>query len=186
MPDRSSRFGRQTRSPRRKTSWQIGVTSAGTQSLTSVVKQLVTFGVAVAVDGTTLIRTRGEWLVLMVDAAASQNSMSGAMGIGVVTADAFAAGIASIPGPLSDLDWDGWLWHQFFDLIAGSPMDGTVADDRSSINSTSAAARYVIDSKAMRKLEENMVIFGMIETGAEEGTVTLMSLVNSRSLVKLA
>ena len=49
----------------------------------------------------------------------------GAVGLCIVSENAFNAGIASIPTPITDIQWDGWLWYQSFSLR--TPTAGTVS-----------------------------------------------------------
>ena len=73
----------------------------------------------------------------------------GAFGLCVVSDQALAAGIASIPGPFADADWDGWfVWRSF---------------NRQLENITSAGILWhfddiEVDSKAMRKISDNNTI----------------------------
>jgi len=58
----------------------------------------------------TIVRTRGTMSVITDQAAAGEDQI-GALGMIRVTDRAIAAGIASIPGPMTDGDDDGWfLW----------------------------------------------------------------------------
>ncbi len=56
----------------------------------------------------TILRTRGS--LLFVGAANAQSIM--AIGMIVVSEDAFATGIGAIPGPVSDIGNDGWFYWQ--------------------------------------------------------------------------
>ncbi len=175
-----------TRSQRRKTSWIIGPRSGGNgsnQQITTSAKIVATIGVT-TVDGETLIRTRGQMLLMLQTAAAVANGFVGAVGIGMVTDQAFTAGIASMPGPLNDDEWDGWLWHDYFAVVASSIIDTSAADADDIINSRSGCLRIPIDSKAMRKTKDNMVMFAAIEV-SEVGTAVMDWYLNTRQLFKL-
>ncbi len=123
-------------------------------------------------EAVTLVRTRG--YVSIIPAAFSADvNITGAVGVGVVTAEAFAAGVASIPEPFSDGDWGGWLlWRSFayhFEL-------GSVA----SFEST--PFHFELDSKAMRKISPNEVIVTIAESQAGAYDINM----SQRSLVKLS
>ena len=79
----------------------------------------------------------------------------------VVSVDAFAAGAASIPGPITDAESDLWLVHQYMvsDFIFGSAVGFDSMGGRS----------YEIDSKAMRKQTEDEVLVLMFENGSALG-----------------
>ena len=115
-------------------------------------------------------------------ATAAGDGFLGALGIGIVTTDAFDAGITAVPGPFSDSDWDGWIWHHFFQLrgIAVQSQGADVA-----INSVGGTLRIPIDSKAMRIQSDNEVLFGMTETAVETGTAGMVVVADTRVLDKL-
>ncbi len=109
-------------------------------------------------DPGTIIRTRGSISVFPSVFSADINIV-GAFGIGLVSAEAFAAGVASVPEPFTDSDWGGWMVIQPFALRfefqdATGTMQGSWTFD--------------IDSKAQRKVEPNSVMVVVAEsiTGA--------------------
>ena len=114
--------------------------------------------------GETVLRFRGEVLIQVVPDAAGDETVVG-LGITVVHANAAAAGGASLPGPMADIEAD-WLWHQFVPLRS---IAATAASDVG----LGLQARVVIDSKAMRKVEKDEVVVFM----AELGTTTVASAV---------
>ncbi len=96
------------------------------------------------VEPFTIIRTRG-FLGYGSDQSAATEFMIGAYGVGIVTETARAAGVASVPGPLSNPLWDGWFVYGTF----GSEVKfGTNVGVEPQWYS-----RQEIDSKAMRKLD---------------------------------
>jgi len=143
-----------TTGPRRKTIW--GSTdlpntalAAGTKVLLAsfTAAQLQTVGVPL-----TVIRERG-LLHVESDQSATDELVEGAFGICKVTDVARIAGAASIPGPISDADWDGWyVWQPFLMRYEFASGVGFQAGG--------AGMTYVIDSKAMRKFssEDSSVI----------------------------
>ena len=106
----------------------------------------------------------------------SDDGFTGAIGIGIVTADAFAIGATAMPGPLSDMSFS-WLYHSFFNLFSfatgqefGQGMTGV---------------RIAIDSKGMRIQDASEVLFGMVET-TELGAAALEFVADTRTLDKLS
>ena len=98
----------------------------------------------------------------------------GAWGMGIVIAQAFAAGAASIPGPFTNADWDGWFAHGYWSyrsMEAGTPGNLLIAD-----------VREAIDSKAMRKVLDLNVVVVMAESQSDAVRVAI----NFRMLLKLA
>ena len=159
---------------RRKTSWDIGV-SAQDLTIGGSTGKIWNFGAEVFADGLTLVRTRG-YISVVMDASGGDvfgDGFFGAHGIGVTTVEAFAVGQMAIPDPFQNPEWDGWLWHQYWDVReTGGDSAGAVL------------SRFEVDSKAMRKLAEGMVIFGA--TGqSPTGTVSAVLNGETRSLLKL-
>jgi len=77
----------------------------------------------------------------------------------VVSEDAFAAGAASLPGPITDVGSDLWFVHQY--LYA--PI--RVASDVGQI----WGAQYAIDSRAMRKISDEERAVLVVESTASGG-----------------
>ena len=182
---RGSRFPRTT-SQRRKNAWVAGVGSnqAG-QSVSATGKAGVSLGAGINVDGLTLVRTRGEFQMYLESASSAGAGFIGAVGLAVVTDQAFNVGITAIPGPVTESNFDGWLYHRFFSVIAGGIIDGGAAADHDQVNAMSAAVRVEIDSKAMRKVKEGETIVGIMEF-TEIGTAVARFFMDSRMLFKLA
>jgi len=161
---------------RRRTGWEEGPGGLASQSsLTASGDLIIGAGAAATQDGLTLVRTRGIVQLVQASASATNEGFFGAVGICIVSSDAFAIGVTAIPKPLDDMLWDGWLWHQFFDLrIAGA---FTAANSNNAIT-------LPIDSKAMRKFGENDTIV-MVGDFTEQGTATLHVAADTRLLLKL-
>jgi len=94
----------------------------------------------------TIIRTRGALGVFSDQTAAAEQQL-GAIGITLVSDLARAAGVASLPGPATDSNWEGWFWHQWF------------VNKLQIADATGFAARggvyFEVDSKAMRKVDSS-------------------------------
>ena len=98
-------------------------------------------------------------------------------GIRVVTLKAFTLGATAVPGPITEIEDEGWLWHHQTKIISLS----TTEEGGLGLS----VVRIPIDSKAMRKLGSDEVIVGVIETTAEVGTATMVSQMSTRMLIKL-
>ncbi len=171
------------RTRRRTTTWSDGPKSTLTgQVLASTGKSIWATGFAVAAGTSlTLVRTRGEILLQLDLATAAGDGFLGAIGLGIVSGDAFGIGSTAMPGPFSDPGWPGWWWHQYFS-VRGVAAQSAGADVARNANSD---LRIDIDSKAMRIVKENESMFGMVEIGAELGTASLTYLGQTRVLLKL-
>ena len=165
--------------PRRKTVWSVGPQEVD-RNLTSSTAVLWSAGVVLAAaQEATIVRIRGLVSATLLASAATGDGFFGAYGIGIVTTAAFTAGIASVPTPLTEEDWDGWMWHTYFDIRAPT---ATIADG---VNAVGAVNRTVIDSKAMRKFTGDMTLFGATEV-VESGTSNVEIQGQTRVLFKLA
>ncbi len=104
----------------------------------------------------TVIRTRG-LLTVMTDQVAASEQPFGAFGICVVSDQAFTAGVASVPTPYTEAESDLWFLHTFWSAAMLSAtqvgFDGRVA------------YHFELDSKAMRKVNEDETIIAVMENG---------------------
>ena len=173
------RFTQRTSSSRRKTTWNAGPSQNAVATISAAGSLLWDTGSAVALGGTTQVRLWGQYtLMLNVVTAIGDGFASYGLGICNVTAEAFAVGVTAIPSPITDIDWDGWLWHQLGGQLRGasttelgvSPME---------------AVRGEIDSKAMRKLRITDVTVGVLELGTEQGAATVVFTARTRVFDKL-
>ena len=166
------------RSPRRKSSWANGPGQEAVQAQgSSGGKFLFNLGQTSLGDGQTVIRIRGVLTQWLVSAASAQDGFTGAFGIGTCTAQAFAAGAASCPGPITERDWDGWMYWHAFSLKANNVMaaGNNVQAPREGFMS------LIVDTKAMRKTEENITVFAAAEY-VEVGTAVVARHFDSRML----
>ena len=165
------------RSQRRKTSWSQGPT--GTPgSISTNSSNAYASGAQALSDGLTLVRLRGT-VSLFYSSVAAAGDGFGQIAIGIcnVAENAFDAGAASMPTPITDIGWDGWLWFWIGSLIVPS---GTL------VNGFGMNALLLeIDSKAMRKVRSTDVIVGLIQTAGEVGTTVLQTTMRTRLLDKL-
>ncbi len=109
---------------------------------------------ASGLDKPTIVRVRGLFSVKLQTYAADLD-VAGALGMCIVSNEAFTAGAASIPRPHDDSNWDGWfVWQAFsfryeFNDATGSQFP--------------ASWDVQVDSKAMRKVTENETVVVMVE-----------------------
>ncbi len=145
---------------RRQTTW-IGPADQNTVNVSSGGSAIIaSFDPAANfLEAPTIVRSRGQALVKL-QAYSADLDFGGALGICVVTDEAFAAGAASIPRPFDDSDWGGWLvWRLFANRFELLDATGSLFP---------AGLALEIDSKAMRKVGQGETIVMMCEsqTGA--------------------
>ena len=146
---------------RRTTDWGFGPDLID-QALSASGKILGTTALTIGIQAT-VVRLRGVFDVFLTSAASIGDGFIGAVGVCLVNSDAFAAGVGSVPGPLTDSNWDAWFYHRFFSLHA---LTATLADG---VNGVAAHERFQIDSKAMRKwdpAETLTMVVDVVERGA--------------------
>ena len=178
MARQRSGFNRGSGANRRRTGWEVGPGGTGPTTVTANAVDVLGSGSEALQDGLTLVRTRGFIEMLLTAAgSASVTGFSGAIGIGIVTAPAFAIGITAMPAPLDEVDWEGWLWHQFFFLHVGDPTAGDRDTNR---------LNFEVDSKAMRKIGTDEVIFAALQSVEQVAGETMKVFFDSRLLFKLS
>ena len=167
-------------SSRRQTGWSIGPGQGPGIQITAAGSTLWVLGSQALVAGLTTIRIRGMLTVnLAVTTSVGDGFDSVMAGICIVSENAFNAGIGSVPTPIQDISWDGWMWHMILGRFRGA---STTEVARAPME----AGRFVIDSKAMRKIKSTDVLIGVLEAGTETGTSTLEFSADTRILDKLA
>ncbi len=169
-----------TRALKRINKWSLGP-KATPLAMTAGAAQIWTAGVVLLAETqVTLVRIRGDALLYLTAATATGDGFKGALGIAVVSNEAFTAGAAAIPDPrsVSESDWDGWIYHRFFHVnaVAGGSPDPAGG---------SGMQRIEIDSRAMRKWSNGYTIVGVLGT-TEEGTAVGEFWADTRMLVKLS
>ena len=181
---RRSGFHPQRSRSARLTDWGLGPGGEANTTVTSSSIQIIGSGIATVAGKVTIIRIRGEFSMALAAATAGANGFACAFGIGIVTAPAFAIGATAVPGPLDEADWDGWMYHRFFALLANEALTGGISTDLSNVGAQVASIRVEVDSKAMRKLDEEERLAAIIQT-TEIGTATANFMFDSRVLAKL-
>ena len=164
---------------RRSTTWELG--PFGVRAFSAGTPLLVPTNAQALIDGLTIVRVRGEMLLQLatIDASLSGFSRIG-VGMCVVTENAFNGGSTTVPAPIADIGWNGWLWHWTGTITGTSSATTDVA------TSPAGIVRVPIDSKAMRIFKNTDVLIGVIEAEDEVGVATANMMFNTRVLVKLA
>ena len=177
MSDRS-RFQRAGGSRRRRTGWEPGPFTTSL-SLTAAGKTAWSTTQEFLEDGLTVARIRGS-LSLTVSSVGSRFDHFDAIafGIGIASVQAIGIGATALPGPLSEIDWEGWIYHTI-----QSGMRGTAL---SPLGDAAGFVRVDIDTKAMRKVGTNQAIFGMVEAEVETGVVDVRVEGRTRMLLMLS
>ena len=165
--------------PKRLNAWGVGPSTANQQHSTAGSVIWETGVVLNTEDRATIVRTRGILRIYLAAASAIVSGFSGAVGIGIISSDAFAVANA-FPDPVADSDWPGWLWHTFFDIRS---VTATLADG---VNSVGAVFEREIDSKGMRKFGSAETLIGVTETDSEVATADIRVFADTRILVKLS
>ncbi len=105
----------------------------------------------------TVLRTVGS-LYIRSDQVVASEVQQGAFGMIVVTDAALAAGVASIPGPITDIADDGWFaWVPFSQQFLFSDATGIQSKNMT---------EYKFDFKSKRKTEDGQSIALVMETTA--------------------
>ena len=164
-------------SPRRRSDWNPGVGGTGVDAVTGSGSIFLGSLVQAVLPGVTAARIRGSFQAFLITAATIGDGYQGAFGIGRTTTSAVLAGIASVPTPITDADWDGWMYHKFFSVHAQGVALGDF-DAASSVN-------IDVDVKAMRKLDDDeAALFAVLEV-TEIGAASMNVFFDSRILVLL-
>ena len=137
------------RGVRRRTHW-VEVNGATSVS-TSIAVQL--FTTAVGHEGETVVRVRGLGVATLETGNVASAGFFGAFGMAIVTTAASTIGVTAIPTPLTEAGWDGWLLHRYFEIERTGPGGGGAGE----------IDRLILDSKAMRKANEDESLVGVFE-----------------------
>ncbi len=157
MPGRRRPFRGVSRPQRQPTNW---ARSCGVGHVTvPAASKAIMLTVVLSNPGIneTIRRTRGI-LTVSSDQEARLESVVGAIGAIVINDLAVAAGAASIPGPCTDNDDDGWFMWMPFQLLSAASSLGTAASFVAA-----GSVPFLFDSKAMRRVQEGFSMVFMIE-----------------------
>jgi len=171
---RGSRQGRFPTTNRRRTGWEIGPGESAASTFTGTTSVILGSGAQALQDGLTIVRVRGNFQAFLT-AGAAGDGFHCALGMAIVSVDAFAIGVTAVPNPIADMDWGGWLYHRFYDVHCPVTFVG---------RETPTSIQFQVDSKAMRKIGVNEVLFMGLEM-VEIGTSSMTTFFESRILLKL-
>ena len=163
------------KAPRRLTNWGMGPGGTAVVTRSSTGSAILGSGVTFGAAGT-VIRTRGHFSAALISFSASGDGFHGAIGVGVASSAAFDTGLAALPTPITEANWDGWLYHSFWDMHGQLAAGATALGDTQNFN-------LIVDSKAMRKVSDAMTLFAMVEV-VEIGTAVVDLFFDSRLLLK--
>jgi len=168
--------GGRTRAPRRKTTWlEIESTSTTLTSAGGTTLNVLTAAEA-AKRPFTIIRTHLELMVQSDQFAASEFQV-GALGIVVVSDQARAIGVTAIPTPVTDAGSDMFFLHQWF------MSNFTFVSSVGFSEGRAAANFYTVDSKAMRKVNDDQDVMVVAEMDPSVGSGLILH-VSGRLLIK--
>ncbi len=162
MAGRARTVVRSRTGQRRAMSWrEIQATSATLTAVGGTITHSLD-AVELAKRPFTIIRTH---LVVSIisDQVAADEAQFGAFGMAVVSEQAEAIGVTAVPTPVTDANSDLWFVHQW--LMNEVSVVSAVGFNED------GAHQYLIDSKAMRKVEEGEDVVGVAEFSAAGGGI---------------
>ncbi len=172
---RKSGFIQRSGGMRRESLWIGGshvITSLAAAS-TAVIQTTLGAGL-LALRPFTIVRTRGVFLAFSDQLVATENWGVG-YGIAVVSEQASAIGVTAVPTPMTDSGSDLWFVYEFiagrFDFITVAGIEANTGRER------------IVDSKAMRKVEDGQQVVDVVETSSSSSGVNVATF--SRTLIKL-
>ncbi len=160
---------------KRLTDWGFGPGGTGLTTISSSSTVILGSGISLTGRPATLVRTRGLFRMYLENVANPGEGFQGAFAIGVVQVAAFTAGVGSLPGPISEMDSEAWLYHSIVGAHAHNATETSFNE--------STVFDLTVDSKAMRKLDDETVIVAVLEV-VELGTAVLDVFFDSRVLLK--
>jgi len=162
---------------RRKSSWTVGPGDSTPLHFDSSDENAFS-GLNIIADGLTLVRTRGSFSAYLTAATATSDGFHGAFGYW----HCFLAGLFGrnfvASASARSVNWDGWLYHRFFDCHLGDSIGGGGS------NQAPGAVQFEVDSKAMRKVSVNEVFVAVVQV-SETPTAEIDVFFDSRMLFKL-
>ena len=162
--------------PRRQMLWSDIMTSLAAVGVVSAKVASGLSSTGISTSGATLIRTRGSATVHF-DPTTIADTMQWAFGLGIFSSDAFSAGVASLPGPITDVDYD-WVYYS-------TGVVGPVFSVTESGTDPTSNFRWEVDFKAMRIMKPNTSLGWVFEGLILSGGGTLDCGIAARHLFKL-
>ena len=170
---RHSRFHRTSGPPKAKL-WDAGPRQVIVPSITAGGATLWAVGVQATVD-LTLLRIRGS-LACWLESVGTIGDGFARVGHGIciVNENAFGVGVTAVPHPLTDMNWDGWIFYNIMSPVIGFSV--TESENTGPLSQV----RIEVDSKAMRKHKPLDVLVGVTEVAGEIGAATLQVIAETR------
>ena len=165
---------------RQRVEWSGGFASemvgVGANSLSAITSSVGLQNALDSMTSPTLVRVRGEILVMHSGGGSVNDDVLVGVGKAVVSRRAALIGITAMPRPITDLNFS-WLWHGWAMLrqVLSTENMGAVV----------GAVRFTVDSRAMRKIlsdEEELVT--CLETRNAAGSAGVLWAPNERVLLK--
>jgi len=158
----------------RKTFWFSGVQTRTTLAASGNSVIITSLNAAaLAVRPFTIVRTRG-FISIGSDQTGAQEEQQASYGQVVVSDEAVAVGVTAVPTPDTSSGSDWYVYFAMADqfiFVTGAGFQ------------QANLFRHVIDSKAMRKVEEGQDLIGVVQSGPSSGGVIIRNFV--RTLIKL-
>ena len=150
--------------PRLRKSW-VAIPSI---NLALVIDGTVLGGSVQFAEPATVLRMLGEYVLMNTGPLTAGDRAKVAVGIGVVSTDAFNLGATAMPDPAGEADypWLYWAEHQMF-----TPVGGTIDP-----NAAGMSLRRSFDIRSMRKMKPRESLAAMVEYGDGAGTPPLQFL----------
>ena len=111
----------------------------------------------------TILRMVGEYIICNTGMTVTGDAVEIIVGIGIISSDAFAAGVGLVPDPGAEPEypWMYWQEHAFFFPVGGAPHTP---------NSDMSEVRKVIDIRSMRKVKPRESLAFIVQYADIAGT----------------
>ena len=164
-----------SRGVRRQTRWlDLPATSVSLAGASTAALILSLTAEELALRPFTIVRVRLSWFIKTDQFVASETQQA-AVGMAVVSSQSEAIGATAVPTPFTDLSSDLWLMH---DIISNQNVFGTgVGFDQI------GGVEHLVDSKAMRKVEDGQDVVVVLETSSLSAGVNTITA--GRVLIKM-
>ncbi len=171
----TGRFPALRQGQRRESLWLASVWTNNSLGAAAVNLLLSLNAAALALRPFTVVRTRG-FLHLGSDQIANTESQAVVYGVITVSEQASAAGVASVPTPITESGSD---WHVYEPMATRFVLSSAVGID------AQAGFGMKFDSKAMRKVDLGEDLITVVEVGASGPSDGVIFRSYQRTLIKL-
>ena len=163
------------RTPKRATFWEGATGEAVMTTGTVATVPVVTEATLENTPNPTLIRIHGTVYAHVTARTAAGDSCILGLGIMAQSRVAIAAGVASMPAPITDIG-SPWIWHRqiVLDSLVAPPNGTDIGGN----------VRIIVDNKSMRKFDLNQGLQIILQNFALTGTITLSATWAFRLLFK--